>query len=234
MAYWQNKKTGEIRNQIGSKGYREWNQISESQVRQIEMDKTISEAKAYYQPGGGFGKGVEAGLERGRTKAMASGMQGLVSAGLAGTTMAGGLGKKYEEEVAAPTRFNVEDQRAQALSGIAMQQAGMSQQSNLATTQMQFQAGQSTQQNSLQKYIAELQATLQRESMAYSGPAMKAPTNSGNAQQFPTLYNSGGDVNMSSVPDLMGNSTSGWSPPREYSPSMVGQSSWAQRGSLGS
>lgn len=74
------------------------------------------EAIAQYEPGGGFGKGVEAGLERGRTKALASGMQSMVSAGLAGTTAAAGIGKKYEEEVAAPTRAGVESERAQRIS----------------------------------------------------------------------------------------------------------------------
>lgn len=73
-------------------------------------------ATAQYEPGGAFGKGVEASLERGRTKALSSGMQSLVSSGLAGTTMAAGLGKKYEEEVAAPTRARVESERAKVMS----------------------------------------------------------------------------------------------------------------------
>ncbi len=77
-------------------------------------------ALAHYAPGGGYGAGVEAGLERGRVKSTASGMQNLVSAGLAGTTMAAGLGKKYEEEVAAPTRAKVESARAEAIAGIQM------------------------------------------------------------------------------------------------------------------
>ena len=140
----------------------------------------IQRAKAYYKPGGGFGKGVEAGLERGRVKAMASGMQGLVSAGLAGTTMAGGLGKKFEEEVGAPTRLSVEEQRAQAISGIEMAQAGMGFQAGEAGLQRGFQAGQATQQRELQRYIADLQASLQREQIA-------APTGR-YARQFPAIY----------------------------------------------
>ena len=147
----------------------------------------IKEAKAYYQPGGGFGKGVEAGLERGRVKAMASGMQGLVDAGLAGTTMAGTLSKKFEEEVGAPTRLRVEEQRAQALSGISMQQAGMGFQAGQAGLQRQFQAGQAGAQRGLQRYIADLQANLQRQEMASRGPTMTAPTG-GYARQFPSIY----------------------------------------------
>lgn len=149
----------------------------------------IREAKEYYAPGGGFGVGVEAGLERGRVKAMASGMQHLVGAGLAGTTMAGGLGKRFEEEVGAPTRARVEEQRAQALSGIAMQEAGMAQQTGLATTQMRFQAGQAGAQRDLQRYIADLQAKLQREQTAFQfRPTTTSQIGGGYAQQFPSIY----------------------------------------------
>lgn len=151
----------------------------------------IQRAKAYYAPGGGFGKGVEAGLERGRVKAMASGMQHLVGAGLAGTTMAGTLGKKFEEEVGVPARAGVEEQRAQALSGIEMAQAGMG-----------FQAGQAGLQRDLQRYIANLQATLQREGMVSRGPTITTPIG-GQARQFPALYDQG-PVEM---PDLGGGGT---------------------------
>ena len=78
----------------------------------------FEKAMEMYRPGGGFGAGVEAGLERGRVRTVASGTQRLVTAGLAGTTMAAGLGKKYEEEVAAPTRAGVESERAQRLSSL--------------------------------------------------------------------------------------------------------------------
>ena len=166
----------------------------------------IQEAIAYYQPGGGFGKGVEAGLERGRVKAMASGMQHLVGAGLAGTTMAGGLGKKYEEEVGAPVRAGVEERRAQAISGIKMQQAGMQFQAGEAGLQRGFQAGQAGAQRDLQMYIANLQANLQREEMASRGPTMTAPAG-GYARQFPSLYNQ-----ETQVPDWTGGGTTADTP----------------------
>ncbi len=92
-----------------------------------EALKSFTEAKSYYAPGGGFGKGVEAGLERGRVRSTASGLQSLISSGLAGTTMAAGLGKKYEEEVAAPTRAGVESERAQRLSSLSMALGGAEQ-----------------------------------------------------------------------------------------------------------
>lgn len=107
------------------------------------MQKAID----YYQPGGGFGKGIEAGLERGRTKALASGAQGLISAGLGGTTMMAGLGKKFEEEVAMPTRERVEGARAQAISGLEMTKA-----------QIVQGATESARASALQQYLAELQS----------------------------------------------------------------------------
>ena len=71
-----------------------------------------------FKPGGGYMQGIEAGLDRGRTKAVASGMSGLVSAGMSNTTQAGGLGKRYEEEIGAPTRAGAETQRMQNLAGL--------------------------------------------------------------------------------------------------------------------
>lgn len=84
----------------------------------------FGQAKALYAPGGDYMKGAEAGLERGRTKAIAGGMQGLASAGLANTSMMGGLAKQYEEEVAAPTRASATSGRLSALSGLMGQEAG--------------------------------------------------------------------------------------------------------------
>ena len=160
----------------------------------------LRKAKAQYEPGGGFGTGVEAAIERGRTKAMASGMQGLVSAGLAGTTMAGTLGKKYEEEVGVPARLSIEEERARALSGIEMQEVGMGFEAGQAGLQRGFQAGESAASRSLQMYIANLQANLQREGMVSRGPTMTAPTGDGYARQFPSLYDQG----PAEMPDLGG------------------------------
>ena len=75
-------------------------------------------AIAQYQPGGGFGAGTEAALERGRTKTVAGGQQALVSAGLAGTTMMAAPGQRFEEEIATPARMGVEEERARRLSDL--------------------------------------------------------------------------------------------------------------------
>lgn len=104
----------------------------------------FEKAIAQYAPEGGFGKGVEAGLERGRVKAVASGTQAMVSAGLAGTSVMAGLGKKYEEEVAAPTRAGVESERAGRLSSLYAVQAGAEQS-----------AYESAESRSLQEYLQQ-------------------------------------------------------------------------------
>jgi len=96
----------------------EKNKVREDEIRGI-LDQIIG----MYQPGGGFGKGMEGQIERGRTQSVASGMQGLVSSGLSNTTQAAGLGKKYEEEVAMPARMKLEDIRYGALSQAMGQKA---------------------------------------------------------------------------------------------------------------
>lgn len=86
--------------------------------------KLFGEAKAMYAPGGEYMAGTKAQLARGRKRAMAGGMQALAGAGLAGTSMAGGLAKRYEEEVGAPMMAQATTQRLSALSGLLAQEAG--------------------------------------------------------------------------------------------------------------
>jgi len=138
----------------------------------------LEKATAYYSPEGGFGKGTEAALERGRVKAVAGGMQGLVSAGLAGTTMMGGLGKKYEEEVAAPTRARVEETRAERISGLEVLKAQIIQG-----------ATEAARSRALQTYLARLGASTQMgiASMRGVSSAARIPT------QAPTRDFSGAD-----------------------------------------
>lgn len=191
MAFWKHKKTGGIKEAAGAS--RNWFQISSTRAREIREEAKTTEAlkraKALYAPGGGFGKGVESAIERGRIKTEASGMQGLVSAGLAGTTMAGTLGKKYQEEVAMPARLSIEEERTQALAGIEMTQAGMGFQAGQAGLQRGFQAGESAAGRDLQRYIADMQARLQRGSMAPRSRPTARPVQQ--AQQFPSLYGTG-------------------------------------------
>lgn len=92
--------------------------------RETEARGLYDEIIGMYQPGGAYGKGTEAMLERQKTKSIAQAQQGLVSSGLFGTTMTAGLPKKFEEEVGMPTRSKLEDLRYGALSQALTGKAG--------------------------------------------------------------------------------------------------------------
>ncbi len=70
-----------------------------------------------FRPGGEYGAGIEAMIGRGEKKAVASGYQNLVSAGLANTTMPMHLQQTYQEEIGMPTRLRSEDIRMERLGG---------------------------------------------------------------------------------------------------------------------
>lgn len=172
-----------------------------------EVQAAYDKALAYYAPGGAYGSGVEAGLTRGRKKSTASGMQNLVSAGLAGTTMAAGLGKKYEEEVAAPTRARVEETRVGQMSAIEMAMANMKQsaygaeQERLARTE-EAEKNRKAQQEQLmaqlrsREYLARLsrKATTKKASIfsdfgsSKAPKAVSAPSTSYNDNVVPRIY----------------------------------------------
>lgn len=169
--------------------------LAAQQKQEKDLVRAFAEAKAPYQPGGTFGAGVEAGLERGRVKATTAGMQSLVSAGLAGTSMGAGLGKKYEEEVAAPIRLQVESQRSQALSGIQM-----------AYLDMMYRIQEAKRQRT---FLAE-QGAAGRQTQLTLGqpPAMQPAARHGpSASQFPTLYGVGAE-GLPSTPNWMSPQTS--------------------------
>ena len=86
----------------------------------------ISALQSYadvFRPGGEYGAGTEAMIQRGGEKAVAGGMQSLVSAGLANTTMPMHLQQTYEEEVGMPTRLASRD-RGMEMYGTALGNIG--------------------------------------------------------------------------------------------------------------
>ena len=85
--------------------------------------KLFKEAKALFAPEGAFMGGIEAQLARTEKRAVASGAQGLAAAGLAGTSMMGGLGKKFQEEVAVPALARAETTRLSSLAGLYQSEA---------------------------------------------------------------------------------------------------------------
>lgn len=96
--------------------------VSAASIAQIR--KLFKSAKEIYSQSGAFMGGIEAQLARTEKRAVASGMQGLAAAGLASTSMAGGLGKKFQEEVAVPALAQAESTRLSALAGLYQSQAG--------------------------------------------------------------------------------------------------------------
>ena len=79
---------------------------------------------AQYSPGGSFGAGIDAQIEKGANKAVAQGTQQLISSGLYGTTTAANLRKKYEEDVAGAQRLQAEDVKSDRLAQARTQKAG--------------------------------------------------------------------------------------------------------------
>jgi len=160
----------------------------------------IQKAMTYYKKGGGYGKGIEAQLGRAETKAVASGTQSLVSAGLGGTTMGAGLSKKFQEEVGMPMRARVEETRAQALSSLEMAKANIIQ----GATEADRSRG-------LQEYLARLQTMNQGSGSRGVSPTMQQPTvTRQSATQQPTTQQPYKDVPYDSV--ISGSSS-------EYKPS---------------
>ncbi len=78
-----------------------------------------------YKPGGAFGAGFEAQLDRQKTKTVAGQTQQLVSSGLFGTSVTAGLGQKFEEEVGQPARLKLEDMRMGRYAEAVGAQAGL-------------------------------------------------------------------------------------------------------------
>jgi hypothetical protein len=96
---------------------------SKTKARETEVRSILDEIIAQFGPGGSYGQGILAMLERQKEKDVASATQSLVSAGLYGTTMASGVGKKWEEEIGMPTRAKLEDVKAERLAQAKQQKA---------------------------------------------------------------------------------------------------------------
>lgn len=102
-----------------------------SAATRARVSSLFAEAKKLYAPEGEFMAGTEATIARGAKRSVASGVQQLASAGLAGTSIVGGLGKKYEEEVGMPARARATTARLGALAGLLQAEAGVT--ASLAT-----------------------------------------------------------------------------------------------------
>jgi len=90
----------------------------EDEIRGL-FDKIIGT----YEPGGDFGAGTEAMIDRQKKQYTGQATQQLISSGLYGSTMTAGIPKKFEEEIGMPTRLKLEDIRKQAYTGALGQKA---------------------------------------------------------------------------------------------------------------
>jgi hypothetical protein len=94
-----------------------------NEARYQEMLGKYKNIENIYSPTGTFGQGQLAQIETQKQRDIASGMQGLVSSGMANTTVATGLPSAWEANVGSQARLNLADlqnQRyAEALGGTA-------------------------------------------------------------------------------------------------------------------
>jgi len=77
-----------------------------------------------YAPGGAFEQRYLGELERRKTREVGRETQQLISSGLYGTTVLGGVPRRWEEEVGGPERLKLEDIQMQRLSEAQASKAG--------------------------------------------------------------------------------------------------------------
>lgn len=92
--------------------------------RQQQAEAIYDEIIARYGPAGTYGRAAEALLERQKVGAVGAGTQHLISTGLYGTEVGGGLGRAWEAEVGAPARLRLEDIKMERLSQAQLGKAG--------------------------------------------------------------------------------------------------------------
>lgn len=138
--------------------------VQAPKIQTGEITELLDQIIQRYKPGGEFGKAELSLLERAKTKSLASVSQGLVSAGLAGTTAGVGAGRKWEEEIGMPARLGLEDIRTQRLveamgakAGFAERAGAREEQFNLAVEQMKLQESLRNKEISLQEYLARME-----------------------------------------------------------------------------
>ena len=96
-----------------------------NEQRYAEAQQLYNQVISQYEPGGDFGKGYIAQLERTKQRTVAGQQQQLVSSGLFGTSVTAGLGQKFEEEVGQPARLRLEDLRRSRYAQALQAKAGL-------------------------------------------------------------------------------------------------------------
>jgi hypothetical protein len=218
----------------------------------------MADATALYESvikrleGGGIALQADlADIEAGKESAVSTGQANLIQGGLGGTTVMGAVPLAAEKTAVRSrmrARGSAEEKYMQAVISFAHlaesskqqelnRQAGR--QSDLLNAQTRLQMGGLPTGGTMSSPVRTYGGTYGASSFPdmFSIPGERPMGSSGgSSSQYPSLYNTGGTTvgggSMPSVPDWMGSGGGdGWNAPREYDPSMVGKSLWAQGGS---
>jgi hypothetical protein len=188
-----------------------------------------------------------ADIEAGKKSAIAAGTGRLIQGGLGGTTVMGAVPLAAEKTAARArlrARGGAENRYMTAMMSFAnlaesSKQADLTRASN---ERMALLGAQTSLQTAGQPVGGTMDAPVRTYGGTYGAssfpdmfsiPGERPMGGTGGPSQYPSLYNTGGGGNLPSVPDWTGGTGggTGWNPPREYDPSMVGKSLWAQEGS---
>ena len=159
------------------------------------VNALFSKVAKMYAPGGASTAGVQASLDRARTKFLSSGMSNLINAGLANTTLPAGLAGKFAEEVEAPTLASSESNRIQNLANVLLQQASIQSQEEQAKLDRALQerltilARQPVKQPGTNVFGEPMPGTLAySQAQSLSQPAKKIEAGNQEAEQLTALY----------------------------------------------
>lgn len=92
--------------------------------REEQITAIFDEIIARYQPGGTFERAGLAQIEAEKVRGVGKGYHDIISSGLAGTEAMGGVERRWESEVGAPSRLKLEDIMMERLSSAQMGKAG--------------------------------------------------------------------------------------------------------------
>jgi hypothetical protein len=199
--------------------------------------------------GGATLKADLADIEAGKKSAIAAGTGRLISGGLGGTTVMGAVplaAEKTAGRARLRARGGAESKYMTALMSFAnLAESSRQQELNRQAGRQGALLGAQTQlQMGGQPVGGTMAAPVRTYGGTYGMSMSDKPgwslgeygtlggTGGGQASQFPSIYGAQTGGGLPTTPNWMGDGGgAGWTPPREYDPSMVGKSLWAQEGS---
>ena len=121
-----------------------------------ELMGLLNEVIERYKPGGGFKEAGLADIARRKKKTVGKQTQSLIGAGLGGTSQAGVLGSRFEEEIGTPARLGLEHERLGALTEAMGAKAGY----------MEREAARQTEEERWEQQLAIRMEKLRRQGIA--------------------------------------------------------------------